>query len=102
MPESNTEAPTYDSYFLSYSGVRLPLKLVGELEFAEVENRNTFFGACYNEQGQALIIRKVVYGEIEMEHRYSYHENGALKSAHITNIDNEEQLLQFDEQGSRL
>ena len=91
MPESNTDAPTYDGYFLSYSGVNLPLKLVGELEFAEVENRNTFFGACYNEQGQALIIRKVVYGEIEMEHRYSYHDNGALKSAHITNIDNEEQ-----------
>ena len=42
------ELDHYDSYFLSYSGARLPLKLVSALEAEEIENRNTCFGVCIN------------------------------------------------------
>ena len=39
---------SYDAYFLSYSGVRLPMKMVGALEPTEIDNRNTFFGVDYD------------------------------------------------------
>lgn len=102
-PSPSANAPgNYDDYFLSYSGLSMPLKLVGQLELGEIENRNTFFGARVNSAGQTTDIQKVVYGEIEMAHRYDYHPNGTLKSAHITNVDGEEQLLEFDDQGNRV
>jgi len=94
--QGGAEAPgQYDAYFLSYSGITLPFNLVGELSLTEVENRNTFFGARYNEQGQTILIHKVVYGEIELSHQYRYHPSGSLQSALIVNIDDEEQLLEF-------
>lgn len=38
-----TETTLASRYFTSYSGVKLPLKLVGELDEADMRNRNTFF-----------------------------------------------------------
>ena len=91
----------YHRCFLSYSGTGLPLNLVGEIELAETENRNTYFGAQYDDQARELLIHKVVYGEVELEHRYQYYDNGALQCAVIINIDGEEQRLEFDRQGLR-
>ncbi|MGB1092734.1 MAG: DUF6156 family protein [Oceanobacter sp.] len=83
----------YDQYFLSYSGVRLPLKLVGELDQDSVAMRNTWFGAMVNEAGQPTLIHKCVYGELDLEHKYEYGEDGALKRADITDyqLDEDEQ-----------
>lgn len=105
MANENTEQPAqdkikpgkYDAYFLSYSGISLPFKLVKELDPAEVENRNTYFGARYNNNGQTTVMHKVVYGEIELCHEYSYYPSGALRSALITNIDDEEKLMEFSD-----
>ena len=36
-------------YFLSYSGVSLPLRLVSPLAASELQNRNTYFRAVYDE-----------------------------------------------------
>ena len=71
-------------YFLSYSGVKLPLKLTSELEEGDTENRNTYFRASYDAHGKMVLCQKLVYGEIEMEHRYSYYDSGALEEAAIT------------------
>ncbi|TVZ38802.1 hypothetical protein P886_3184 [Alteromonadaceae bacterium 2753L.S.0a.02] len=86
---------TYDRYYLSYTGVRLPLKLVNPLEPAEIENRNTFFGAVLDDQGREAIIHKVVYGDIELAHIYGFDEDGKLRWAEITNADEETQRLEF-------
>ncbi|GAB6041955.1 DUF6156 family protein [Endothiovibrio diazotrophicus] len=86
-------------YFLSYTGVQLPLKLVSPLNDDEVRNRNTYFSARFDGQERLLVVRKVVYGELEMEHRYTYHANGTLSRAEITDECDETRVIEYDEQG---
>lgn len=88
----------YDTcrYFVTYSGVKLPLKLSQPLEEAALSNRNTFFRAWFDAQERIISLQKVVYGEIEMEHRYEYYASGALKRAEITNTDDEVTVIDFD------
>ena len=82
-------------YFVSYSGVQLPLNLVQPLEPSGLNNRNTYFRAWYNAQGQLVTCEKIVYGEVEMEHRYEYHVDGRLRLACITDVDGEVPELGF-------
>ena len=89
-------------YFISYSGVKLPLKLITPLKEAELQNRNTFFRAYFDADERLTLCQKLVYGEIELEHRYSYHGNGQLQQAYITDADGELTLLCFDESGAPL
>lgn len=89
-------------YFTSYSGISLPLKLVGEIASDDMTNRNTFFEGHFNRSGQLCLCLKKVYGETELEHRYSYHDNGKLKQAIIIDEDDEEIHLTFDQQGEQL
>jgi Family of unknown function (DUF6156) len=87
-------------FFVTYSGVKLPLKLISELQASEVENRNTYFKGYFDAQDRLTGFDKLAYGEIELAHRYSYHENGKLSSAEITDIDGEVTILVFDEEGN--
>lgn len=89
-------------YFVSYSGIKLPLNLVTPLEPAELRNRNTFFRAWYDDGGRLLACEKVTYGEVELAHRYAYHACGALREAVITDVEGEENVMSFDENGRRL
>lgn len=84
-------------YFISYSGVKLPLKLVNPLTAEELQNRNTFFRAYFDAQEKLILCQKMVYGEIELEHRYHYHDNGTLSQAEITDADGELTVLDFAE-----
>ena len=86
--------------FTSYTGVKLPFKLVNELQPAEVENRNTFFRGHFDEHERISGFEKIAYGEVELKHHYSYHDNGKLSAAEITDIDGEVTLLVFDTEGS--
>ncbi len=86
--------------YTSYSGVTLPLKLVSEITESDMRNRNTYFQGCYDKDNRLCICRKIVYGETEFEHRYSYYENGALKQAVISEDDDEITTLNYDEQGN--
>jgi hypothetical protein len=86
-------------YFLTYTGVKLPLKLMTELEPAQLENRNTYFRGYFDDQERLVGLQKLVYGEVEMEHRYAYHANGALKSVEIVDADGELNGMAFDENG---
>lgn len=86
-------------YFISYSGVKLPLRLLTSLTDAELNNRNTFFRGYFDDQDRLLICQNVVYGEVELEHRYSYYDSGVLRQAEITDADGEKTMLYFDETG---
>lgn len=77
----------YDRYYLSYSGIDLPLKLVGDLLPGEVENRNTYFGVLVDTQNQPVLIHKVVYGEVYLQHIYEFDDSQTLISATITTED---------------
>lgn len=82
-------------YYTSYSGTKLPLKLVGELAADDMRNRNTFFRGTYNAAGQLLRCEKLVYGEIELRHDYSYHPDGKLAQAAVDDGSGEVNILDF-------
>lgn len=91
------ELPEHDHrrYFVTYSGVKLPLKLITPLEVDEISNRNTWFCGYYDAAGKMLACEKRVYGEVEFRHSYEYHPSGALKSAFIMMAGEEPQRLDF-------
>jgi hypothetical protein len=84
-------------HYVTYSGVKLPLKLVNPLQASDIANRNTYFRAWFDERGRMVACEKVVYGEVELRHRYEYHDNGSLKQAEITEADEETRVMRFDE-----
>ena len=86
-------------YFLTYSGVELPLKLVSPIELNETENRNTYFRAYYDTANRMIHCQKIVYDEIEFEHNYEYYDEGMIRQAHIVDMDDEEKTIQFSQQG---
>lgn len=88
-------------FFTSYSGLMLPLKLVGEITLKDLENRNTYFEAVYDEHDRLATCAKIVYGETEMKHQYKYRNNGTLEEALISNSGEDAQRLVFDEDGKR-
>lgn len=80
-------------YFTTYSGIKLPFKLTGELSEDEINNRNTFYRGYFDDAGVMRSFQKVVYGEVEQEHRYSFGDDGALVQAEIVDEDGEVTLV---------
>ena len=87
-------------YFVTYSGVKLPLKLCQPLEEADLNNRNTYFRAWFDGQNRITAFQKMVYGEVEMEHRYEYNENNTLRKAEIVDVEDEVTVMHFDKNGT--
>lgn len=88
-------------FFVSYSGVTLPFNLVNPITAETLSNRNTFIRA-YFEAGVLAGFEKMVYGEVELAHRYEYHDNGVLRRAEIVMLDEDAVILCFDETGARI
>lgn len=86
-------------YFVTYSGVKLPLKLVNPLTEPELNHRNTFFRGYFDAEDRLVLCQKLVYGEIELEHIYHYDEGGILQQAEITDADGEQTVLNLNELG---
>lgn len=82
-------------YFTSYSGVRLPLNLVGELAPEDMRNRNTFYLGEYDADGRLVRCEKRVYGETEVCHEYHYHPDGRLARAVIRDGDAEPETIDY-------
>jgi hypothetical protein len=89
-------------FFVSYSGVKLPFNLVNSIAAESLSNRNTFIRAYFNKAGGLTGFDKVVYGEVELSHRYEYHSSGALSRAEITMLDEETAVLDFDGTGAQI
>lgn len=85
---------TTTKFFLSYTGVKLPLKLVGELNEADTHNRNTFIRAYFDADERLIRMEKMVYGDVELLHVYSYRPDGSLSRAEVT-IDDETTAVDF-------
>ena len=94
----NQEPQTEFRYFVSYSGIKLPLKLVNEITEDSLNNRNTYYRSRFDGQDRMLLCQKIVYGEVESEHRYQYYENGILKHAQLIE-DDEGREIHFNESG---
>lgn len=81
--------------FTSYSGARLPLKLVGELATDELRNRNTYYRGEFEAGERLMRCEKVVYGEIEVSHEYLYHPDGRLAKAVIHGAGDEPESIDY-------
>jgi len=88
-------------FFVSYTGVKLPVKLVNPLEEADLSNRNTFIRAVFDGQERLLAFEKMVYGEIEISHKYEYGAGGLVRRAEIF-MDEQTTEMLFDESGALL
>jgi len=89
-------------FFVTYSGVKLPLRLVEPIAPEALSNRNTFIRGYFDAAGDLKGFDKVVYGEVELAHRYGYHANGVLSRAEIVMIDEDPVILTFDEAGEKI
>lgn len=96
------EQPGECRYFISYSGVKLPLKLVNPVPVEALSNRNTYIRAYFDQAGLLTGFDKLVYGEVELAHRYEYHDNGILRLACITMLDEDAVVVTFDEAGAQI
>ena len=89
-------------YFVSYTGVKLPLRLINELDARSLDQRITYFTGYYNNKNQLMIIEKVVYGEIEFSHHYEYDENGKLIKAIMVEDDEQPRTPMIEPTGKVL
>ncbi|MGQ0682633.1 DUF6156 family protein [Bradyrhizobium sp.] len=89
-------------FFVSYSGVRLPFNLVNAITEEALSNRNTFIRAYFDSAGTLTGFDKLVYGEVELSHRYRYHGNGRLGRAEIVMLGEERTTLVFNEAGMQV
>ena len=93
--------PSTVRHFVTYSGVSLPLKLTTPLEGADLAHRITFYRAHYDDAERLALVEKVVYGEIESTHHYTYYPSGVLQEARVCQIaDEETTLMAYDETGA--
>ncbi|MBI5918553.1 MAG: hypothetical protein HY849_04175 [Nitrosomonadales bacterium] len=99
MSSTTVENRGTPRFFVTYTGVKLPFRLVNELQPSETENRNTYFCGYFDAQDRLTGFDKLAYSEIELRHRYEYHDNGKLRAAEITDIDGEVTQLVFDMEG---
>lgn len=100
--ESEGEAGHECRFFASYSGVKLPPNLVNPIAPDALSNRNTFIRAYFDGVGVLKGFDKLVYGEVELAHRYAYHNSGTLCRALISMLDEEPVLLHFDRAGRQV
>lgn len=84
-------------YFVTYSGVDLPFRLVGAIEEGQIANRNIYIRAWFDAEDRLAGFDKLVYGEVELSHRYDYDAGGSLLRALVTMIDEDPVELSFEE-----
>lgn len=89
-------------FFVTYTGVKMPFKLVEPIPAGQLTHRNTFIKAYFDPAGQLTGFDKMVYGEVELAHRYDYHGNGALRRAEVRMVDEDTVVVAFDEAGAPL
>jgi hypothetical protein len=80
--------------------VQLPFRLVEEMDDAQLGHRNTFIRAWFDRWSALIGFDKLVYGEVELAHRYAYHGNGALARAEVIMLDEDPVIACFDETGA--
>lgn len=89
-------------FYVTYTGVKMPFRLVEAIPAEQLTHRNTFIRAYFDAAGQLTGFDKMVYGEVELAHRYEYHPSGALRRAEVTMVDEDTVVVAFDEAGAPL
>jgi hypothetical protein len=77
-------------YFYPVAGSNCRLILFFPLDARELENRNTFFRAVFGDADRLVSCEKIVYGEVQLTHRYDSRGNDTLSHARTAMGDDEE------------
>lgn len=93
------DSPLQCRYFTSYTGIKLPLRLVNELDGESLERRITYFKGYFDAQDRLKILEKVVYGEIEFSHHYEYNDDNMISKAILIEDEAIPRTLVFDSEG---
>jgi len=89
-------------YFVTYTGVKPPVKLLDEMPATGLTNRNTYFRGWYNADEQLVKLEKAVYDGIELRHDYLYHPNGRIAQATIELPGEQTTVMTWDDEGKLL
>lgn len=81
-------------YYVTYSGIKLPLKLVNPLDENDLSFRDTFIRARFDAEDRILELEKLVHSEVQLRHCYAYSDSGALVRAEIT-VGDESMVKEF-------
>lgn len=65
----------------------------------DIANRNACFRAWFDELEAMVLCQRLLCEEVEMQYRYTYHDNGCLKQAVIFEIGDEPKIMRYDSQG---
>ncbi len=101
LPDTLPEGAVCYRFFVSYTGIKLPVRMVNPLEEVDLKNRNTFIIAYFDKDDRMVGFEKMVYGEIELSHFYDYYPSGALQSADIM-MDEVVTTIDYDESGAMI
>lgn len=71
-------------HFVTYSGIRPPVRMVEPIDEAAMDHRNTFVRAVFDAADRLVRFDKMVYGASELTHVYVWGADGRLASAEIT------------------
>ena len=80
--------------FVTYSGVKPPFNLVRELKTRGAAQLLLHW--LFRRLDKLSGFDKLAYGDVELKHCYTYHDNGKLSLAEITDIDGEVTVPVFD------
>lgn len=95
------EGAVCSRFYVSYTGVKLPVKMVNPLEEKDLSNRNTFIIAYFDKDDRMVGFEKMVYAALELSHYYDYYPSGVLKTAEIM-MDDLTTFIEYDEAGTMI
>lgn len=93
--DEGADGPLEHRYYLSCRGVDPPSIMVGPIG-------DDAFRAYFDRAGVLRGFDKIVYGEVELSHRYHDHADGRIRRADIAVPDEDPGTVEFDEGGRRL
>lgn len=101
MGEQDASGAAACRYFLTCTGltsmgVKVPFSLIGPVDARALSGRNTFVRAYYDAEDRLVRFEKVVYGDVELSHRYAYNRDGSLAEAEVALFDMEPIRLCLD------
>lgn len=90
-------------YFESFAGYVLPLRPVGEMSEEKAKAGQSYYVAEYDAAGRLKSFTSTFDGgKIFFKHEYTYHDNGKLKTAHITSEEGRVRVQEFATDGRLL
>ena len=87
-------------YFATFSGPRESTQPINEITQEQAQKWRAYYVASYDRGGRAITVEKMLNGERFLLWEYSYHANGKIASARISNQAGKTTILNYDQNGN--